>query len=122
MEKKRRAYEWSILYYLGGKNISRNADPEFSDNLKGLSVNALDDMLKSSTFTEARLNSVDREDYDGDVYGDLEIKIWRLVNDEWDFDYATISNDGIIQKSHWYNWKVPKRYQVELNKYIKGVK
>lgn len=115
-------YEWSILYYLGKKDIAYNADPEFSDNLKGLTSDALDDMLKTNTFTEARLNSIDSEDYDGDVYGDLEIKIWKFINDEWDFDYSRVDNNGKIQKSHWYSWKVPNKYQVELNKYLKGSK
>jgi hypothetical protein len=118
VNNKRVAYEWSVLSYVGGIENSYDADPVFSDDLKSLGLETLNRFVKSKTFTGAKLISKD-SDNNNDVYGDLEIKIWKFINDEWDFDYARVDDNGTIQKSTWYNWKVPNKYQVELNQCIK---
>ena len=118
MDNKRVAYEWSVLSYVGGIENGYDADPVFSDDLKSLGLETLNSFVKSKTFTGAKLISKD-SDNNNDVYGDLEIKIWKFINDEWDFDYARVDDNGVIQKSTWYNWKVPNKYQVELNQCIK---
>ena len=126
MEKKRRAYEWSILWYSMDKDgYYEDSDPEFSDELKDLFRPFGKDIpfIKEKKFTEVNLCT---KFYNGkNAFGNLELKVWRWDSriDDWDCDYAYIEDGtGKILPSDHYGWKVPKRYQVELNKYIKGVK
>ena len=50
------------------------------------------------------------------------MKVWRWNSriSDWDSDYAYIENQtGKILPSDSYGWKVPKKYQAELNRLLK---
>ena len=119
IERKRRAYEWSILYYYEGYD---DADPIFNDSLKSL----LGGDFKHSFLKEKKFTSVSLGNENGkELFGDLEIKLWRWDSGlgEWDNDYSHIEdNTGKILLSDNNNWKVPKKYQQELNKFLQGGK
>ena len=126
MKQERRAYEWSILWYSMDKDgYYEDSDPEFADELKHLFNHFGKDIpfAKERKFTEVNLNEVF---YNGkDAFGNLEIKVWRWNKrlDDWDCDYAYIEDGtGKILPSDYYGWKVPKKYQVELNRFLKRSK
>ena len=121
MKQERRAYEWSIFYFTGGDaKHPENDDPQFHDELKHFfNYYGKDNpFVKEMKFREVKLPD---ESVDGEaLYGNLEIKLWRLdKNGDWDNDYAQIEDGtGKILPSDYYGWKVPKKYQNELNKYL----
>ena len=133
MKQERRAYEWSILSYTLNKNNEygdddpdfadedlRDDDPHFADELKYLFrwFGKDNPFIKEKRFTKVRFNDLL---YNGKkVFGNLEMKLWRLdKNGDWDNDYAQIEDGtGKILPSDYYGWKVPKKYQNELNKYL----
>ena len=126
MKQERRAYEWSILWYSIDKDGNReDSDPQFADELKHLFNRFGKDIPfgKEGKFTKVDLNEVF---YNGkDAYGDLEMKVWRWDSrhDDWDCDYAYIENGtGKILPSDHYGWKVPKKYQAELDRLLKRSK
>jgi len=121
IERKRRAYEWSILYYYEGYD---DANPIFEDSLRRLLGGGFNHpFLKERKFTNVKQGK-DLE-YGKQLFGDLEIKLWRWdsVLGEWDNDYAHIEDGtGKILPSDNNGWKVPKKYQQELNKFLQGGK
>jgi len=123
MKQERRAYEWSILWYSMDKDGHyENSDPEFADELKNLVRQFGKDVpfTKEKRFTKVNLNEVFADGKD--AFGNLEIKVWRWNKrtDDWDCDYAYIEDGtGKILPSDYYGWKVPKKYQVELNRFLK---
>jgi len=126
MVQERRAYEWSILWYSMDKDGNYvDSDPEFADELKYLLRPFGKDIpfAKEKKFTEVNLN---RKFADGeDAFGNLEIKVWRwnFRIGDMDCDYAYIEDGtGKILDSDYYGWKVPKKYQTELNRFLKGGK
>ena len=126
IERKRRAYEWSILWYSMDKNGDyEDPDPEFADELKDLFRYFGENIpfAKEKRFTKVNLNEVLANGKD--AFGNLEIKVWRWDSNlgEWDNDYAQIEDKtGKILPSDYYGWKVPKKYQQELNKFLQGGK
>lgn len=116
MKQERRAYEWSILYYYEGYD---DADPIFDDSLKSLlSGDLKHPFLKQKKFTNVSLGNENGKE----LFGDLEIKLWRWDSGlgEWDNDYSHIEdNTGKILLSDNNSWKVPNKYQVELNRFLK---
>ena len=121
MNKERRAYEWSILYYYEGYD---DADPDFNDSLKNLLGGDLSHpFLKERKFTNVK-QCIDTEN-GKQLFGDLEMKLWRWDSGlgEWDNDYAHIEDGtGKILPSDNNGWKVPKKYQAELDRFLKGGK
>ena len=123
IERKRRAYEWSILWYSMDKDGNyEDSDPEFADELKYLLRKFGKDIpfVKEKKFTEVNLNEIF---YNGKAAcGNLDIKVWRWGKrtDDWDCDYAYIEDGtGKILPSDYYGWKVPKKYQAELDSFLK---
>jgi hypothetical protein len=126
IERKRRAYEWSILWYTMDRNGDyEDSDPEFADELKDLFGYFGENIpfAKEKRFTKVNLNEVLANGKN--AFGNLEIKCWRWDSSlgEWDNDYAQIEDKtGKILPSDYYGWKVPKKYQLELNKFLQGGK
>jgi len=126
MGQERRAYEWSILWFSMDKDGECvDCDPEFADELKNLLCQFGKDIpfVKEKKFTEVNLNEVFNDGTD--AFGNLEIKVWRWDSriHDWDCDYAYIENGtGKILDSDHYGWKVPEKYQAELNRFLKGGK
>lgn len=116
MKQERRAYEWSMLYYHEGYD---DADPVFAEGLRSLLGGGVKHpFLKEKKFTNISLGNEDGKE----LFGDLEIKLWRWDSGlgEWDTDYSKIEDGtGKILPSDYYGWKVPKRYQVELDRFLK---
>ena len=126
MKQERRAYEWSILWYsMDREGNYEDSDPEFADELKYLFLPFGKDIpfIKEKKFTKVNLYT---KFYNGkNAFGNLELKVWRWDKrvDDWEPDYAQIENGtGKILPSDHYGWKIPKKYQAELNKYLKGSK
>jgi hypothetical protein len=121
MKQERRAYEWSILYYYEGYD---DADPIFEDSLRRLLGGGVNHpFLKERKFTNVK--QCKDPEYGKQLYGDLEIKLWRwdFGLGEWDNDYSKIEDGtGKILPSDYYDWKVPKKYQVELDRLLKRSK
>ena len=121
MKQERRAYEWSILYYYEGYD---DEDPIFEDSLRRLLGGGVNHpFLKERKFTNVK--QCKDPEYGKQLYGDLEIKLWRwdFGLGEWDNDYSKIEDGtGKILPSDYYDWKVPKKYQVELDRLLKRSK
>ena len=126
MSIKKVAYEWSILFYSIDKDgFYEDSDPEFADELKDLFCSFGQDIpfVKEKKFREVNLNT--KFVNNKNAFGNLEIKVWKWssVFDDYEPDYAQIENGtGKILPSDHYGWKIPKKYQAELNKYLKGSK